>query len=94
MRKVLIVLIFIVLTAGLLVIPAMLEFGSPGMSDMDNYFLANGQAQTAANNICTSIVFDYRGFDTLGESTVLFTAVIGVGLMFRHLMRGEENEDE
>ncbi len=94
MRNVLILLIFGILTAGLLAIPVLLEFGSPKMSDMDNYFLANGQAQTATNNICTSIVFDYRGFDTLGESTVLFTAVVGVGLMFRHLFRGEEHEDE
>jgi multisubunit Na+/H+ antiporter MnhB subunit len=94
MRKVLIFLIFGILSIGLLAIPALLEFGSPKMSDMDNYFLANGQAQTATNNICTSIVFDYRGFDTLGESTVLFSAVVGVGLMFRHLFRGEEHEDE
>jgi len=94
MRKVLIILIFGILTAGLLTIPVMLEFGSPKMSDMDNYFIVNGQEQTAANNICTAIVFDYRGFDTLGESTVLFTAVVGVGLMFRRLFRGEEHENE
>jgi multisubunit Na+/H+ antiporter MnhB subunit len=94
MRRVAIVMTFVILTAALLVIPAMLEFGSPKMSDMDNYFLANGQAQAATNNICTSVVFDYRGFDTLGESTVLFTAVVGVGLMFRHFFREEEHEDE
>jgi multisubunit Na+/H+ antiporter MnhB subunit len=94
MRKVAIAIIFVILTAALLVIPAMFQFGSPIMSDMDDYFLKNGQAQTAANNICTSVVFDYRGFDTLGESTVLFTAVVGVGLMFRKFFRGEEHEDE
>jgi multisubunit Na+/H+ antiporter MnhB subunit len=31
------------------------------------------------------VVFDYRGFDTLGESAVLFTAVVGVALIFRRL---------
>jgi multisubunit Na+/H+ antiporter MnhB subunit len=30
-------------------------------------------------------VFDYRGFDTLGEATVLFTAVAGVVMIFRRL---------
>lgn len=94
MRKVAIVITFVILTAALLVIPAMFQFGSPRMSDMDDYFLENGQEQAATNNICTSIVFDYRGFDTLGESTVLFTAVVGVGLMFRKFLRGEEHEDE
>ncbi|MFA7153330.1 MAG: hypothetical protein WC072_06000 [Methanoregulaceae archaeon] len=42
----------------------------------------------------TSVVFDYRGFDTLGESVVLFCGVVGVGLLFRRLMEGEEYEDE
>ena len=31
-------------------------------------------------NIVTSIVVNYRSFDTLGEVTVLFTAALGVGL--------------
>jgi multisubunit Na+/H+ antiporter MnhB subunit len=87
-------LVLLVLGIALLAIPLFLTFGAPLASDMDDYFIANGQAQTAANNIVTSIVFDYRGFDTLGESVVLFTAVVGVGIMFRTLKAGEENEDE
>jgi multisubunit Na+/H+ antiporter MnhB subunit len=30
-------------------------------------------------------VFDYRGFDTLGEATILFSAVAGVLLLFRRV---------
>lgn len=71
-----------------------LEFGSPRVSDMDDYFIRYGQEQTGNNNECTAIVFDYRGFDTIGESTVLFTAVIGTGIMFRRFLGGEEVEDE
>ena len=41
------------------------------------------QNDTGANNAVTSVVFDYRGFDTLGEATVLFTAVAGVIMIFR-----------
>ena len=33
------------------------------------------QEKTGAINSVTSIVFDFRGYDTLGESFVLFTAV-------------------
>ncbi len=84
----------LVIGIALLAIPVFLTFGTPLMSDMDDYFISNGQAQTAANNIVTSIVFDFRGFDTLGESVVLFAAVVGVGLMFRTLKEGEEYEDE
>ncbi len=38
--------------------------------------------ETGANNVVTSVVFDYRGYDTLGEATVLFTAIAGVMLLF------------
>lgn len=94
MKRILTAAIFLVLVAGLCSIPVFLVFGQPAASDMDEYFIANGQSQTAANNIVTSIVFDYRGFDTLGESVVLFTAVVGVGILFRSMKGGEEHEDE
>ncbi|OPY48355.1 MAG: putative monovalent cation/H+ antiporter subunit B [Methanoregulaceae archaeon PtaU1.Bin222] len=90
MKKILTAIIFLVLVAGLCAIPAFLAFGEPAGSDMDQYFIAHGQSEAAANNIVTSIVFDYRGFDTLGESVVLFTAVVGVGLMFRSMKGGNE----
>ena len=58
-------------------------FGSPGNAPMDEYFLRNAQRERGANNVVTSIVFDYRGFDTLGEAAVLFTAVSSVAALFR-----------
>jgi len=56
-------------------------FGSPKGTIMDDYYIANGQDQTGSNNIVTSVVFDYRGMDTLGEGTVLFAAATGVLLL-------------
>jgi multisubunit Na+/H+ antiporter MnhB subunit len=60
-------------------------FGEPDETDMDDYIIDNTQEETGANNGVTAVVFDYRGFDTLGEATVLFTAVAGVILIFRRL---------
>jgi multisubunit Na+/H+ antiporter MnhB subunit len=94
MRKELSVLILVILAVFFLVMAAGFTFGSPLATDMDDYFIENGQAQVAANNIVTTVVFDYRGFDTLGESTVLFTAVIGVALIFRKIVRGDSDENE
>lgn len=94
MRIALLSAILLVLLGGLLYIPADLPFGTPPVSDMDDYFIRHGQEQTGANNIVTSVVFDYRAFDTLGEATVLFTAVLGVGMMFRKLKPGEEYEND
>jgi multicomponent Na+:H+ antiporter subunit B len=51
----------------------------PGSLDLEN----------ASANTVTAIVLDYRGFDTLGEVTVLFAAVAGAGLiLFGRRRRG------
>lgn len=94
MRTLLFSAILLLMAGGLMHIATDLDFGAPPVTDMDDYFLRHGQEQTGANNIVTSIVFDYRGFDTLGEATVLFTAVLGVGMMFRKLREGEEYEND
>jgi multisubunit Na+/H+ antiporter MnhB subunit len=60
-------------------------FGKPGHVDMDDHIIENTQNETGTNNGVTSIVFDYRGFDTLGEATILFAAVAGVLMMFRRV---------
>ncbi len=48
-------------------------------SQIGDYYIVNGRDQTGATNIVTSVVLDYRGFDTLGEITVLFVAALGLG---------------
>lgn len=66
------------------------EFGDPDQKitpEMDQYIINNTQAETGADNGVTAVVFDYRGFDTLGEATVLFTAVAGVIIIFRRLKK-------
>ncbi|MGE5401584.1 MAG: hydrogen gas-evolving membrane-bound hydrogenase subunit E [Ignavibacteriales bacterium] len=51
-------------------------FGKPIMSTAQ-YYLDNGANQTGAANLVAPIVLDYRAYDTLGEVTVLFTAILG-----------------
>ncbi len=43
-------------------------------------------------NVVTSVIFDYRGFDTLGEEFISFACVTGVSLLLRH--EGQAPEDE
>jgi len=47
-------------------------------------------AERHTTNVVTAIVFDYRGFDTLGEEFILFAAVVGVTLLLR---RNKDSED-
>ncbi|HPD06457.1 MAG TPA: hypothetical protein PLC08_01065 [Candidatus Bipolaricaulis sp.] len=65
----------------------MRPFGAPRFDLMDRYFNAWSQKEVAANNVVTAIVFDYRGYDTLGEATVLFVAVVGVTLILRRIKK-------
>jgi multicomponent Na+:H+ antiporter subunit B len=47
--------------------------------------------------VVTSVLADYRGFDTLGETTVIFTAGVGVMLLLlgaRRRGRSDDREDE
>jgi multicomponent Na+:H+ antiporter subunit B len=46
------------------------------------YCLENTVPQTGAANVVTSVTLFYRGFDTLGEVTVLFTAALGVSILY------------
>jgi multisubunit Na+/H+ antiporter MnhB subunit len=91
MRKVVGLIAFIVLL-GFLVWGALHihPFGYPSPTYMDDYMIDNAQEQTGNNNVVASVVFDYRGFDTLGEATILFTAVTGVLLVLRALKHKED----
>jgi multicomponent Na+:H+ antiporter subunit B len=46
-------------------------------------YLAQTVQETNVPNAVTSVLADYRGYDTLGETTVIFTAGIGVMLLLR-----------
>jgi len=65
-----------------LAVLSMRPFGAPRDSRMDDYFITDSQYETGSNNVVTSVVFDYRALDTLGETTVLFTAVCGIYVVF------------
>jgi multicomponent Na+:H+ antiporter subunit B len=48
------------------------------------YHYIEGAAQkTGSANLVTGVVFDFRGYDTMGEAVVLVTAVLGVLTILR-----------
>jgi multisubunit Na+/H+ antiporter MnhB subunit len=55
-------------------------------------YVAEGLRQTGAANIVTAIILDYRGYDTLGEATVLFCAILGAVTLLRRKARKPANE--
>jgi multisubunit Na+/H+ antiporter MnhB subunit len=78
------ILVFLYFTANALVeIP---PFGNPILKVAQRY-ISSGIKETGAANIVSAIILDYRALDTLGEATVLFTAVIGVLTVIRKIGR-------
>jgi multicomponent Na+:H+ antiporter subunit B len=59
-----------------------IEFAMPPYGDSDSpasthvspYYIENSEEDTDTPNIVTAVLADYRGYDTLGETTVIFTA--------------------
>ncbi len=64
---------------------SMRPFGNPEYEDMDQYIINNAQTEAGANNVVTSVVLDFRSLDTLGEASVLFTAVTSSLVVIRRL---------
>ncbi|MBU7015631.1 MAG: hypothetical protein HXS52_13570 [Theionarchaea archaeon] len=57
-----------------------LEYGKP-VSDVATYYITHCTEDTGAINVVAAILADYRLYDTVGEATVLFTAILGVTLI-------------
>lgn len=66
-------------------VSALHPFGEPPAEcvAVDEHYLDHAGVDLSCENVVTSIVFDYRGFDTIGESSVLFTALLSVMMLFR-----------
>jgi len=67
------------------------EFGAPTMRVAGDY-VRNAMMDTGAANVVGAVLLDFRAYDTLGEATVLFTAVIGVVAVTRRIGRKESDE--
>ncbi len=54
-------------------------------------YLAKSLEETGVPNVVTSVLASYRGYDTLGETTVVFTAGAGVVALLRRRRRDGES---
>ena len=82
-HKPLFALVVVFLTGALLVYGTldMPPFGSatsPAHQHVASYYIDNSFTETGVANLVSSVLASYRGFDTLGELVVIFTAGVGV----------------
>ena len=69
-------------------------FGAPmDKTYVANYILNDAAQTTGAANVVTSVVFGYRGYDTLGEATIFFVSIMGFYWLISRMKGGESNDD-
>ncbi|VAW74358.1 Na(+) H(+) antiporter subunit B [hydrothermal vent metagenome] len=92
-------LLVVCLTGGLLIyasldLPAYGSKNAPIHQDrVAKYYLNEGSKKTGAPNVVTAVLASYRGYDTLGEVTVVFCAGVGVWLLLGGIT-GKQKDDE
>ena len=57
--------------------------GNPANNEVSRRYIEQGMQETGAVNIVAGMILDYRAFDTLGESNVLFIAACSVLILLR-----------
>jgi multicomponent Na+:H+ antiporter subunit B len=88
----------VVLATGTLLIYGTLDmphFGSPDTPVHQHVaprYLEDSMAEVGVPNVVTSVLASYRGYDTLGETLVIFTAGIGVTSLLRVSRRTKQEE--
>ena len=68
-------------------------FGEPLM-ETSRYYLAHAASETGAANLVASVILDYRAYDTLGEVTVLLTAILGTLTVLRLRARNDKGDHQ
>ena len=65
---------------------------SPASLHLSNYYIENSMEQTSVPNFVTSVLADYRGYDTMFETIVVFCAGITVLTILRRTHRRKKKE--
>ena len=93
-------LLVVLITGGALVygtydIPSFGDPMSPAQQHVKPRYIERSIEETGVANTVTAVLASYRGYDTLGEVTVIFTAGIGVMLLIGgRLLRRKKQEDD
>jgi multicomponent Na+:H+ antiporter subunit B len=79
-------LIVVIVTGAALIyatqdMPAFGDPGAPAHTHVAQRYLTESTGEVGLPNVVTSVLASYRGYDTLGEVAVIFTAGVGVMLL-------------
>ena len=95
-----VVIIVGVVCAGFMLdgmLPTIGDTQSPANSYLSTYYITNALHDTEAPNMVTAVLADYRGFDTLFETCVMFLAGVTTLMVLsskRKVEKGKRNEHD
>ena len=90
-------LILVLLTGSLLIygsleLPRWGDPRSPASSHVSPYYIEKSVEDTSVPNLVTAVLADYRGYDTMFETIVIFAAGIASLFMLRNFRGGKETQ--
>ena len=84
-----------VLIYGTLDMPVFGDPGAPIHHHVADHYLTKSHLEIGLPNVVTSVLASYRGYDTLGETFVIFTAAAGVlGILGRERVTRHSQVDD
>ncbi|MCL0082729.1 hypothetical protein M1O14_03350 [Dehalococcoidia bacterium] len=79
----------VILTMAVIDMPKFGDPASPAHRHVAPRYIAMAYEETGVTNMVTAVLIDYRGYDTLGELTVIFAA----GAAVLSLLAGKLKEE-
>jgi len=87
------IFLLVMMCIGVAALPPFGEASNPVNNEVSARYIESGLQETGAVNIVTGMILDYRAFDTLGESHVLFIATCTVLILLRKDKKNKKEED-
>ena len=92
-------LFVVLLTGGILIygtldMPAYGDPSNPIHHHVAPHYLEESGHEIGLPNVVTSVLASYRGYDTMGEVTVVFTAAVGVMILLSAMRRRDRYGEE
>lgn len=72
-----------ILMYGTMDFPAWGDPQAPAATHLSNYYIENAIAETSVPNLVTAVLGDYRGYDTMFETVVIYCAGLAVVSVLR-----------
>lgn len=73
-------------------LPKVGDVNSPASTHVSPRYIEKGKKETGSPNLVTAVLADYRSFDTLGETTVIFVAGVAAVMILRGMREGRDEE--